>query len=130
MQLHNESNKINKTIETTLKNLGNLIDVNTVIGKPLKTDDGECVIPISKVTVGVLSGGGEYGKITVFNKSADLPFSAGNGAIVSVKPCGFLIKEGKKYKMISISDSPYEKLIEKASDFMDNLKINNGEKNE
>lgn len=130
MHLNNESNKINKTIETTLKNLGNLIDVNTVIGKPLKTDDGECVIPISKVTVGVLSGGGEYGKVTVFSKSADLPFSAGNGAIVSVKPCGFLIKDGKKYKMITITDSPYEKLIDKASEFMANLNINGGDDNE
>ena len=130
MHWYNESNKINKTIETTLKNLGSLIDVNTVIGKPLKTNDGECVIPISKVTVGVLSGGGEYGKVTVFNKNADLPFSAGNGAIISVKPCGFLIKDGKKYKMVSISDSPFEKLIDKASEFMSNFNINNGDDNE
>ncbi|MBE7083670.1 MAG: sporulation protein YtfJ [Clostridiales bacterium] len=123
MHLQNESNKINKTIETTLKNLGSLIDVNTVIGKPLKTDDGECIIPISKVTVGILSGGGEYGKVTVFNKSSDLPFSAGNGAIISVKPCGFLVKNGKKYTMISVSDSPYEKLIDKASEFMSKMNI-------
>lgn len=118
-----QRNKINKTIETTLKNLSNLIDVNTVVGKPIKTEDGECIIPISKVTVGVLAGGGEYGKINVFSKNSDLPFSAGNGAIVSIKPCAFLIKEGKKYKTLTIADNAYEKMLDKATEFMSQLKL-------
>lgn len=126
MRLQNDNNKINTTIETTLKNLSNLIDVNTVVGKPLKTDTGEYIVPVSKVTVGILAGGGEYGKINVFSKNTELPFSAGNGAIVSVKPCGFFIKDKDKYKMISISDNPYEKLIDKATDFIENIN-NSGE---
>ncbi len=124
MRLQNENNKINTTIETTLKNISNLIDVNTVVGKPIKTEDGEYVVPVSKVTVGVLAGGGEYGKVTVFTKDKDLPFSAGNGAIISVKPCGFLIKEGKKFKVITVSDNSFDKLMDKATDFIAQL---NGE---
>lgn len=124
MRLQNDNNKINATIETTLKNISNLIDVNTVVGKPIKTEDGEYVVPVSKVTVGVLSGGGEYGKVNIFTKDTDLPFSAGNGAIISVKPCGFLIKEGKKYRVITVSDNSFDKLIDKATDFVSSL---NGE---
>ncbi|MBE5754324.1 MAG: sporulation protein YtfJ [Clostridiales bacterium] len=124
MRLQNDNNKINATIETTLKNISNLIDVNTVVGKPIKTEDGEYVVPVSKVTVGVLSGGGEYGKVNIFTKDTDLPFSAGNGAIISVKPCGFLIKEGKKFKVITVSDNSFDKLIDKATDFVSSL---NGE---
>ena len=125
MQSHTEHNKINKVIETTLKNLNGLIDVNTVVGKPLKTDDGKYVVPISKVTVGILMGGGEYGKVSIFKKESDLPYSAGNGAIISVKPCGFLIKDDSKYKIVSVSDNPYEKLIEKATNFMSELNKDN-----
>lgn len=125
MQSKIEHNRINNVIETTLKNLGNIIDVNTVVGAPIKTIDGSLIIPISKVVVGVLAGGGEYGKVNLFKSGKDLPYSAGNGAIVSVKPCGFLINEGNGYKMISVSDSPYEKLLEKTTDFFEKLNSEN-----
>ena len=125
MQSKIEHNRINNVIETTLKNLGNIIDVNTVVGTPIKTIDGSLIIPISKVVVGVLAGGGEYGKVNLFKNGKDLPYSAGNGAIVSVKPCGFLINEGNGYKMISVSDSPYEKLLEKTTDFFEKLNSEN-----
>ncbi len=121
MRYQQENNKITNVIESTFKNLSNIIDVNTVIGKPIKTEDGEYVVPISKVTVGVLMGGGEYGKVTIFKKNEDLPYSAGNGAIVSIKPCGFLIKDESRYKILSFSDKPYEKLVEKATDFISEL---------
>ena len=127
MNYQSENNKINKTIETTLKNISNLIDTNTVIGKPIKTEDGELIFPVSKVTIGVLSGGGEYGKINIFSKNKDLPFSAGNGAIISIKPSGFFIKNGKKYSIISTPNTPYEKLIEKTADFLS--QYNNGKDN-
>lgn len=118
MQYQQEEGKISKVIESTFKNLSNIIDVNTVVGKPIKSESGEIIIPVSKVTVGVLMGGGEYGKVTIFKKSNDLPYSAGNGAIVSVKPCGFLIKEGNQYKLLNVSDKPYEKLLDKATDLI------------
>lgn len=121
--MHQENeNRINTVVETALKNLNNLIDVNTVIGKPLKTENGEYIFPVSKITLGVLSGGGEYGKTSIFKKGSDLPFSAGNGAIVSLKPCGFLIKaDNGGYKVISVDCSPYEKIIDKAVNYITEL---------
>ncbi len=121
MQSKVRQNKINGAIESTLKNISNLIDVNTVVGSPIKVDNGEYIIPISKVTVGILAGGGEYGKLGIFQKGEDHPYSAGNGSIISVKPCGFLIKDKEKYRMISISDSAYEKLLDKATDFISEI---------
>lgn len=105
-------NRINNVIETTLKNLSEIVDVNTVVGTPIKNED-ELIIPISKVTVGVLAGGGEYGKLTIFKNNDDLPFSAGNGAIISLKPCGFLVKDKNAYKLLSVSDTSYERIIDK-----------------
>jgi uncharacterized spore protein YtfJ len=92
------------------------------MGEPIKTKEGDLVIPFSKVTVGLLVGGGEYGKITIFKKDSDLPYSAGNGAVVSIKPCGFLIKENNEYKLLNVSHTPYEKLMDKATDIIGSLK--------
>ena len=122
MQSEKQQNKINNAIETALKNLSGLIDVNTVIGSPVKNECGDMIIPVSKVTFGLLAGGGEYGKLNIFKKGSDLPYSAGNGAIVSIKPCGFLLKTEGSYKVLSITDNAYENLIEKTADLISGMK--------
>lgn len=121
MQSEKENNRLNKIIETAMKNLSGLIDVNTVVGSPIKTDTGDTVIPVSKVTFGVLSGGGEYGQLNIFKKGSDLPYSAGNGAIVSVKPCGFLVKNNNEFKVLSICERGLDALFEKTADYIVNL---------
>ncbi|MBE7090025.1 MAG: hypothetical protein E7362_04400 [Clostridiales bacterium] len=114
------SNRINTVIETALKHLSGLADANTVVCSPIQYENGDFVIPVTSVTLGYLSGGGEYGKVSVFKKGKDLPFSAGNGAIVSLKPCAFLIKTAQNdYKILSVSTQPIEKLIDKIGDFLD-----------
>lgn len=116
-----KKNRINTVVETSLKNINDLIDVNTVVGEPIKIDDS-ILIPVSTVTMGLLSGGGEYGKNSIFKSKDDLPFSAGNGSIISVKPKGFLIKNGNEnFKYLPVDESNYERLIEKASDFLSNI---------
>lgn len=117
-----KKDRINNVVETALKSISNLIDVNTVIGKPVRTEDGAYVLPISKVTIGVLVGGGEYGKINIFKNSSDLPYSAGNGAIISIKPCGFLINENNNYKILSVLEKPYEKMFDKITDIISGMK--------
>ena len=118
-----ENNRINLTIKTAIENVSNLIDVNTVVGSPLKMDDGELIIPISKVSFGILSAGGEYGKVGVFKSSNDLPYSAGNGTIVSIKPCAFLVKDvNSGYKILTVEKDSVEKLAEKAVEFISDLK--------
>ena len=117
-----KENKINSIVDTALKNLNTLVDVNTVVGKPVKTEDNGYLIPITKVTLGVLAGGGEYGKVSLFKNGSELPYSAGNGAIISLKPCGFLIKEHNgDYKLISVGDKPCERIVDKALEMMEKL---------
>ena len=122
MRSEKDNNRINDVLETAMKNLGGLIDVNTVVGSPIKTEEGDLVIPVSKVTFGILSGGGEYGKLNIFQKNSDLPYSAGNGAIVSVKPCGFLLqRSGAEYKVLPVSDDALSGVLDKTVDFISRL---------
>ena len=123
MQSITKNDKINNVIENSIKNIGSLIDVDTVVGSPIKGENGELIIPFSKVTFAIISGGGEYGKISLFSKSDELPLSTGNGSIVSLKPVGFLIKNNSSdtFNVVSISETSYEKFIDKATDFIKNF---------
>ncbi len=114
----NDKNKINSVVAESIQSIASLIDVNSVVGKQIETQTGEIIIPISKVTIGLLSGGGEYGKLNIFSKNNELPLTAGNGSIINLKPCGFLIKDSIEgvFRFVNIEQSPNEKLLEKAQE--------------
>ncbi len=114
--------KINSVIDTAMKNLNSIVDVNTVVGKSIKSDNGAIIIPISKVTFGFMTGGGEYGEVKLFKKSGEMPFAGGSGAIVSIKPSGFLVEENGKFKLITQTEDSYEKIIDTATDIINSLK--------
>ena len=52
---------VENLMKSTMENLKDMIDVNTVIGEAVETRDGSYIIPISKVTFGFASGGSEFG---------------------------------------------------------------------
>ena len=110
--------KINNLIEQSLENLDHLTDVNTVIGKPIVTASGFQLIPFSKVTLGNLSGGGEYGDVKVVKETDSFPFAGGSGAVVSLKPLGFLLDDGKSCRIMRISEEPLYNLIERAGEIV------------
>ena len=113
-----KNQKIHNLIDSSLHSLDNLADVNTIIGKPIITASGFQVIPFSKVTMGNLSGGGEYGDIKVVKETDAMPFAGGSGAVVSMKPMGFLIDDGKSCHLIRITDEPMDNLIEHATEII------------
>lgn len=118
--------KIGKVIESAIKNLSEIIDTNIILGKEIKTEDGENILPVSKVTVAYFSGGGEYGKVKIFSCSNDLPFAGGTGAIVSLKPVGFLVGDKNLgYKLIEPNREPIDKIFEFVESYLNNKKGEN-----
>lgn len=113
-----KNKKINDLIDTSITNLDTLANVNLVIGKPITTASGYQIIPFSKVTMGNLSGGGEYGDIKVVKEMDAMPFAGGSGAVVSMKPMGFLIDDGKSCKILRVTDEPLDNLIERAGEIV------------
>lgn len=120
-----KNQKINNLIDSSIHNLDNLADVNTVIGKPITTASGFQVIPFSKVTMGNLSGGGEYGDVKVVKEIDSLPFAGGSGAVVSMKPMGFLIDDGNSCHILRITDEPIDNLIERAGEIVRDIMAKN-----
>jgi len=101
-QQEKPSHPIEGLMKTAMEAIKQMVDVNTVVGDAVETNDGSVIIPISQVACGFAAGGGEYG---IINGSArhDLPFGGGAGAGVSVKPVGFLVVRMNEVRLISAS---------------------------
>ena len=106
-------NKIKDVMNSAMENLKPLIDSNIIIGEIIKSQNID-VIPITKVTLGFVSGGGEYySELKEMRKDTEYPFSGGCGGGVSIHPIGFLIVREKNVEFVKIeSRSAIEKLIE------------------
>ena len=86
-------NKIPEIIKSSLENVRSLVDANTVVGEPIITNAGTTIIPISKISVGVATGGVDYGAKAETAKPQN--FGGGGGTGLSVAPIGFLVIDGE-----------------------------------
>ena len=111
-------NKISNLIASGTVTLEEIIDANAVFGKPIVTASGTQIIPFSKITIGNLTGGGEYGEVKGEDASRSLPFAGGNGAVVSMKPLGFLVDDGKSCHILRVADDAIDNLVERASEIL------------
>lgn len=112
-----EQSKQSELIRTALENVKNMIDANTVTGTPITTESGTMIIPISKVYVGIASGGVDYfGKKSVSEKN----FGGGGGTGVTVSPIGFLVVDAKgKVELLNL-DAPTKDPVSKVVEFVEN----------
>ena len=115
---NNAEKKVNDLIDRSVSRLGTMVDANTVIGAPIQTPSGFQVIPVSKVTLGYLSGGGDLGDVKVVREGENIPFAGGSGAVLSLKPAGFLVDDGKSCRFVYAGEDPVDNLIDKASELI------------
>ena len=115
----NKDKKLESLVDVSLEKIRSLIDVNCVIGSAISLPDGTSIIPISKVSVGFVSGGGEYNDLNAKRNSADFPMAGGTGGGFSVSPIGFFVVDKNKFKLIRADKSTaYLGLIKNATEVM------------
>ena len=106
---------IEEIMRTTLENLKEMIDVNTIVGDSMTMADGTMIVPVSRMNLGFISGGGEYpGKEKPPKPGEEkLPFAGGAGAGVSISPMAFLVVHGEKVQLMPVTGgTPYDRLAE------------------
>ena len=103
-----ESN-ISSIMDTTMEKLRTVVDSETIIGKPIEVGS-ITIIPVSKVSFGLASGGSEFPSK---NSNAKM-FGGGSGAGASVTPVCFLVVTGNEVKVLGANEptSPIEKAID------------------
>lgn len=111
-------NKISGIMDSTLSKLKAMVDADTIIGTPL-TVDGITLIPVSKVSFGVATGGSDFP-----NKNNQEIFGGGGGAGVSVVPVAFIAVNNGNVHMMPIYNElgTVEKAINMAPEFIDKVK--------
>lgn len=103
-----EQTKQSEIIKTALDNVRSMVDANTVTGTPITTASGTVIIPISKIFVGLATGGVDY-----FGKKNNevQNFGGGGGTGVTVSPVGFLVVDPKgKVDLLNINYEPKDPL--------------------
>ena len=92
-----ENSNLSEMIGNSLKSLKELSDSETIVGSPIVTASGVTVIPVSKLSMGFVGGGLDYGKKIkskpdVKEYSEGKPnFGGGGGTGISLVPVAFLV---------------------------------------
>jgi len=120
-QQEKQSHPIEGLMKTAMQAIKEMVDVNTVVGDAVETNDGTVIIPISQVACGFAAGGGEYETCTSA-KAQMMPFGGGSGAGVSVKPVGFLVVRMNDVRLISVSGNQLaERVVDVIPQVLDRL---------
>ena len=80
-----KSTNLEILVKTAIEKIRDMVDTETIIGKPLTTSNGTTIIPVSKVSVGFGSGGSDLP-----TKQAKDLFGGGAGGGVSIQPIAFI----------------------------------------
>ena len=113
----------NKTMENKNSNRGDLkelmahmmekvsamADQNTIVGEPIVTPDGITLIPVSRVSIGLGSGGTEYG--------GEKHFAGGGGAGAKVEPVSFIIVKDGSVRIMPVA-IPAANTVERVLDMV------------
>jgi len=113
-------------MKTAMESIKEMVDVNTIVGDAVQGPDGTVIIPISRVTFGFASGGGEYNKKVTGKESNSkedngednpssekFPFAGGSGAGVSINPVAFMVVGNGQIKLLPVYvNSSIEKLLD------------------
>ena len=116
--MENKNSQLNEMMRGTMEKVREMVDTNTIVGQPITTPDGVTLIPISKVSFGFGSGGGDYGKGPKEN------FGGGAGAGVKIDPVAFLVIKDGSTRVLPVAVPPVstmDRIVEMAPDIMDKV---------
>ena len=100
-------NNIGSIMGVTMEKIRSLVDSQTIIGDPITVKD-ITIIPVSKVSFGMASGGSDFPS----KQNNATMFGGGGGAGATITPVAFLVVKGNEVKILNANDTPTP--IEKA----------------
>ena len=135
MKFYSGEDSIYNLIDGAMEKIKTIVDSSTVIGEKVITEDGTIIIPISRVSVGYVVGGGEYADLSARRVANHFPMAGGSSGGMSVSPVGFLIESKGEVKFVNVENKSlyqtvlnlFNMLIEKLDD---EKKVNESEEDE
>lgn len=113
---------IEALMKTAMESIKEMVDVNTIVGDPVETPDGNVIMPVSRVSCGFAAGGADYLPEARKETTGTLPFGGGSGGGVSVQPVGFLVVGHDQVRLLPVDANPvFDRLIDMAPSLMERL---------
>lgn len=111
-------NNIGNIMDVTMEKIRSLVDSETIIGSPINAGS-VTIIPVSKVSFGLASGGSDFSGKSQPGKM----FGGGGGAGATVTPVCFLVVRGNEVKVLNAvsSETPLEKAIDAVPGVVDKI---------
>ncbi|MCH5184651.1 MAG: GerW family sporulation protein [Oscillospiraceae bacterium] len=120
-----DKHPIDGLMDTAMSNIKSMVDVNTIVGKPICAPDGTIIVPISKVGFGFGAGGSEFGakKDTPTAGNDGSMFGGGCGGGASISPVAFLVVSGGSIRLLPMdgSSSPIDRVIDMVPDMINKV---------
>lgn len=116
---NNRRHPLNDLMQSTMDRIREMVDTNTIVGQPITTPDGVTLIPISKVSFGFGSGGGDYGKTTPKEN-----FGGGSAAGVRIDPVAFLVIREGNTRVLPVAVPPattVDRVIDMVPDLLEKV---------
>lgn len=114
MKEYEKDSSIKNLISETMNNLQTLTSSSTIFGEAKILPDGTAIIPVSKLTIGFVVGGGEYADLSTRRVGTCYPMAGGSGGGISSTPIGFIVNTPNEIKFVSTANSALmENLMEK-----------------
>ena len=118
-----ENHPIDNLMRSTLENIKEMVDVNTIVGDAVESKDGSTIIPISKVSFGFASGGSEFHAKQNSPTGVKFPFGGGSGAGVSIRPVAFLVLKNENVRLLSCDqDNTYDRIVDTVPQIIELIK--------
>ena len=114
MKEYEKNSSIKNLIAETMDNLQSLTSSSTIFGEAKILPDGTAIIPVSKLTIGFVVGGGEYADLSTRRVGICYPMAGGSGGGISSTPIGFIVNTPNEIKFVSTANAALmENLMDK-----------------
>jgi len=127
---------IENIMKSSMDQIKAMVDVNTIVGNPIMTGNETMILPVSKVSLGFFSGGGEYNSKAPVKKSGEafdsngvtnaaeerFPFAGTSVAGMCLTPMAFLSVNGGSVKVLPAQyNNSWDKVIDIVPDMISKI---------
>ncbi len=113
------SKNVSEILGASMSKVREMVDANTVVGEPIAAGEGITLIPISKISFGLASGGADFA-----SKTANTNFGGGAGCGVKITPVGLICIQDGRVRILPIAEPAHtaaERVIEQLPELIDQI---------
>ena len=114
------SKNVSEVLNASMSKVRDMVDANTVVGSAIQISDGITIIPISKISFALASGGADMAA----KEAASGTFGGGAGCGVKIVPVAMLVVQEDRVRLLPIDEpasSAAERIVEQLPGLVDKI---------